>query len=500
VARRDEDPSTAPQIVRPSSDKAAHEAVVAKPRGKDLGRYELLFEIARGGMATVHAARLRGAHGFERLVAVKLLHAALDAQVRSSFLAEARLSARLLHPNVVQTLELGEDSGTPFIVMELVVGVSARELYQRAADTGKRLDPWLSAHVIAQAAAGLHVAHELKDGSGRPLGLVHRDVSPHNILVSFEGRVCVADFGIAKLASSDHATESGVVKGKFGYMSPEQARAEPLDRRSDVFSLGIVLHEALTGRRLFWGSSPSETLLRIIGDPVPDPRQSCDDVPAPLADVCLRCLRKDPAERYATAREVADALRDAIRASGRHLDEREVARAVEDLCSDKRRDLEERIERAVGAQGPAGEPPVAATTAALDERSTQMATLRDARRPRRTRGVVTAALAVLGAAGVAASLWAVSDRGQTLGSAPRASDSSTAAGPSLAALPATSAEPTASAPPSVESARGEASATAAGPSAPAATSAALVPPLRRPTARTATPAATAVGSRPSILR
>jgi eukaryotic-like serine/threonine-protein kinase len=313
-----------------------------------LGRYQVLFELARGGIGTVYAGRLLGAHGFDRVVAIKRLTTPSGGEDEvAAFLAEARLTARIRHANVVQTLELGEDGGNPFIVMELVEGVSMARLLRRLAETEEHLEPRLAAWVVAQAAAGLHAAHELRGGDDRPLGLVHRDVSPENILLSYDGRVYVADFGVAKLAHSHRATESGVVKGKFAYMSPEQTRAGELDRRSDVFSAGVVLHEALTGERLFASSSPADTIRRIGEDKPTDPSTLRPEVPPAIADVALRALAKDREARFATAVEMAEALRRALREERTPVDESDLAELLARVFPGERERLQARIEGAL---------------------------------------------------------------------------------------------------------------------------------------------------------
>src|SRR5579883_776159 len=270
------DPDARPTLPDPGVAGAESSAVVAPPHAGRLGRYDLLFELARGGMGAVYVGRLVGAHGFDRLVAVKRLTRE-DADVEA-FLEEARVSARISHPNVVQTFELGEEQGMPFLVMQLVEGVSLARLLSKLAARDEAIGADLAAWILAQAAAGLHAAHELRSVDGRPLGLVHRDVSPQNVLLSYEGRVYVTDFGIAKLRDARRSTESGVVKGKFAYMSPEQARAQPVDRRSDVFALGILLYEAIVGARLFQGESPAETVLRVVEQATPSPRAARPEV------------------------------------------------------------------------------------------------------------------------------------------------------------------------------------------------------------------------------
>jgi eukaryotic-like serine/threonine-protein kinase len=338
-------------ISEPDSDRepdsVAEPELVTAPT--ELGRYQLLFELARGGMGTVHVGRLRGAHGFDRLVAIKRLKAdgATPDDV-AAFLSEARVTARIKHSNVVQTLDVGEHNGLPFLVMDLVEGVSLARLQRRARKAGERLDPFLTVWMMIRVAEGLHAAHELTGVDGQPSGLVHRDVSPENVLLSFDGGVYVVDFGVAKFAAAErHETQSGVVKGKFAYMSPEQTEAKELDRRSDVFALGIVMHECLLGRRLFAGRSVADTIRRIWQVEPASPTSVRDDVPPALEPLVMRCLAKDRQDRTASCATIADGLRKILRAEGRTIDESDVASLVARFFPAARDDLRGRIRDAV---------------------------------------------------------------------------------------------------------------------------------------------------------
>jgi len=312
-----------------------------------LGRYELLFELARGGMATVFVGRLLGAHGFDRLVAIKRLIATGASQDEvADFLDEARLTARINHPSIVPTLELGEHAGEPFIVMQLIQGVSLAQLLAVVCKNEAGLDPYLTAWIVARAAAALHAAHELRSDLGEPYGLVHRDISPENILLSFEGQVFVADFGVAKFTGAERLTQSGVVKGKFAYMSPEQTEAAVLDRRSDVFSLGIVLHECLAGERLFAGGSMADTIRRVNELSPPDPREQRPEIPDRIVEIAMGCLAKDRNERTETAGALATELRSFMR-EGPRVDDVDLAALLEAHCGEQRDGLRERIHAAV---------------------------------------------------------------------------------------------------------------------------------------------------------
>lgn len=279
-----------------------------------IGRYEVLGRLALGGMAEILLARLLGPSGFERPVVIKRILPQLAEQpsfVRM-FLDEARLAAQIQHKNVVQVHELGQEAKDLYLVMEYLEGENVAGLIRRTIVAGKELDPVMSAFVIAEACAGLHAAHELTDAGGKPLGLVHRDVSPQNIFVSYAGGVKVLDFGIAKAADSSAHTEAGQLKGKFEYMSPEQCRGRPIDRRSDVFALGIVLYEMITRKRLFKRSSRLATLEAVWRDAIIPPSQivAC---PPSLEQVVLKALQKKADDRYRTAAEMRRDLILAVR-------------------------------------------------------------------------------------------------------------------------------------------------------------------------------------------
>lgn len=280
------------------------------------GRYEPLFRIASGGMAEVFAARIRGEAGFQKLVAVKRMHPhlAADPGFVDMFLNEARVAAHVDSPHAVQTLDLGRGSdGSLYIVMELVLGLSLATLQEQRRGP---LPPAVAAEVIAQAAQGLDDAHEATTPAGDPLGLIHRDVSPHNLLLGLDGRVRVTDFGIAHAVHRPRAgTSLRELKGKFAYMSPEQTRLRPLDRRSDVFSLGVVAWELLVGRRLFAAHDPAETIRNVRRAPVPAPHERVPAVPEAIGAVVARALERDPDRRFATAAALGAALRDAARAA-----------------------------------------------------------------------------------------------------------------------------------------------------------------------------------------
>lgn len=268
-----------------------------------IGRYQVVGRIATGGMAEIFLARVLGPSGFDRPVVLKrvLPHLARDERFVDMFLDEARTVARIRHPNVVHVHELGRDNNQLFLVMEYLEGESAEVLLRRLRSQSRQLPHALAAHIVAEAAAGLHAAHELTDERGELVQLVHRDMSPHNVIVTYAGQVKVIDFGIARTAERIARTEAGQVKGKFAYMSPEQCLAEPLDRRSDVFSLGIVLFELLAGRRLFKRHNDLLTLRAICQDPIPRISDVDPSVPPRVDEIVAKALRRAPAERWPTA-------------------------------------------------------------------------------------------------------------------------------------------------------------------------------------------------------
>jgi len=283
-----------------------------------IGRYEIAGHLATGGMAEILLGRMVGLGGFERAVVIKriLPHLARDAHFRDMFLDEARLAARIRHPNVVQVYELMEEEGELFIVMEYLEGENLAGLMRRMSRRGEVLSPLLAAHLIAEAAAGLHAAHELTDMEGSSLGLVHRDVSPQNVFVCYDGTVKMLDFGVATAADKLSRTETGQLKGKFEYMSPEQCAGKDLDRRSDVFSLGTILWETSTGHRLFKFPNKLLVLKAILDTPIKPPSEVLAGYPKELEDVVVQALACRRAERYQTA----EALQRALQRVARRMD------------------------------------------------------------------------------------------------------------------------------------------------------------------------------------
>ena len=276
------------------------------------GRYELLKRLAGGGMGEVYLARQRGLDGFQKLLVIKTLlpHLCEDEEFITMFKDEARVTAQLIHPNICQVFEFEQVSGVFYMAMEYLRGEDLRRLWKACEQRGSPLRVPLICRVVADAAAGLDFAHSLRDNTGQPFHIVHRDISPQNILVTFEGGVKVIDFGVAKAAGRAQHTRTGALKGKYSYMSPEQVAGAEVDGRSDIFALGIVLHELLTGRRLFKADSDVQTLARVRECNVPPPSRLNPQLPPGVDQIVLKALAKDPDQRYATAQEFRLALED----------------------------------------------------------------------------------------------------------------------------------------------------------------------------------------------
>jgi len=279
-----------------------------------IGRYALYGKLASGGMATVHFGRLLGPAGFSRTVAIKRLHPqfAKDPEFVAMFLDEARLAARIQHPNVVATVDVVAMQEELFLVMDYIRGESFSRLMR--ASRKRQIDVSLGVivSIISGMLHGLHAAHEARDERGQPLSVVHRDVSPQNVLVGVDGIARVLDFGVAKAAARIQITRDGQMKGKLSYMAPEQLQGKVVDRRTDIFAAGIVLWEALTGRRLFDAEEASEVLRMIVSEEIPPPSAVVPSIARSVDDIVMRALSRDASVRYQTAREFAIALEDAV--------------------------------------------------------------------------------------------------------------------------------------------------------------------------------------------
>jgi serine/threonine protein kinase len=282
--------------------------------GQTIGKYEVLQRLAAGGMAEIFLARSIGVLGFDKLVVIKriLPHLAQRNDFIQMFLDEARIATTLDHANIVQTHEVGVHGKSYFMVMEYLAGEDVRSVVRRIgrAGGGERLPLEHALTVAVAVSAGLHYAHEKKDRDGKPLAIVHRDVTPQNVIVTYEGAVKLLDFGIAKASNRINETRSGSFKGKVPYMSPEQCRGEPLDRRSDIFSLGILLHELTLCRRLFRGETDFQILKQIAEGPIVRPRDVDPAYDARLSAIVMKALEREPARRFQTARELQQALEE----------------------------------------------------------------------------------------------------------------------------------------------------------------------------------------------
>ncbi|AKF08985.1 serine/threonine-protein kinase [Sandaracinus amylolyticus] len=386
-------------------------------------RYQRLFDLAEGGMGRVELSVRRGP-SFQRLYAVKRLRPAVaaDADARAMFLEEGRLAGLIHHPNVVPVLDVGEDERGPFLVIEYVGGITARDVIVEAQRSALPTSVQIGCRIVAQAARGLAAAHDLTSHDGGALGLVHRDVSPHNILIGFDGVVRVTDFGIAKVTGREHRTSSGVLKGKLGYMAPEVLQFRGADARTDLFALGVVFYELLAGRRLYGGEDDGARARRILDEPPPDIGELRMDVAPDAQQLLVSLLAKDPADRPESARAVADRL-DAIvhqlvELEGAHPLEEFVREAFGSVQAERQRAIQTALGELAGAAEADPTTTSEATRPALARRWSQRAT-------------ALALALVLGATGGV--VFAVADSGEPPA---RATTSSDAAPPELPAAAA----------------------------------------------------------------
>ena len=302
-----------------------------------LGRYRIVDEIGIGGMASVHLARMDGPGGFQKWVAIKKIHPHLveDESFVQMFLDEARVAARISHPNVATVFDLGKQDDTYWIAMEYLHGEPLREVMRRTEELGTAMPPEIACRVIADAAEGLHSAHELLGKNGEKLGLVHRDVTPHNLFVTYDGVTKVVDFGIAKFSSRMSHTRAGTLKGKLAYMSPEQVHGEGIDRRTDIFALGVVLWELTTGQRLFRMESDLDTLAKVQECNVARPSTLIRGYPVDLEKIVMKALAKNRGERFRTARELSRALQSLLMRRGLFIASDEVAAYTQSIFNDR---------------------------------------------------------------------------------------------------------------------------------------------------------------------
>jgi serine/threonine protein kinase len=307
-----------------------------------MGKYVPLARLGHGGMADVFLAVARGPVGFNKLSVVKRLRRPDDSSHLEMFIDEARLAARLNHPNIVHTYEVGEDNGRYFIAMEYLEGQALQELLPKLAAREEHLSEPLIALVAAQALKGMHHAHELVDFDGTQMSVVHRDISPHNIMITYGGEVKVLDFGIAKANMNSTHTETGVLKGKVRYMAPEQATGGDVDRRVDVFAFGVCLWEMLARRPLFQGDTIA-ILTKLINEDVPTVQSIRADVSPALEAIALKALRRNRDERYATADEMRVELEQYLRGKEDAASEKELARVMKDVFATTRENVRARV-------------------------------------------------------------------------------------------------------------------------------------------------------------
>ncbi len=273
------------------------------------GKYIVLDRVSAGGMAEVYRAKEIRESGFSKIIAIKRMldGVALDATMAPMFVDEAKLAAQLVHPNIAQTLELGRIDDSLYIAMELVWGRDLKAISKACSAKNIPFPESIACYVVAKAAEALDFAHNARGADGKPMRLVHRDVSPHNIMLDHDGEVKVIDFGVAKAEAKSSETVAGVIKGKFSYMAPEQVTGAPVDARTDIFALGIVLYELLSGERLYDGSSAFSIFDKVVNQPAPR-LSSAAQVAPELDDIVARCLAKNPDERFESAGQLADAL------------------------------------------------------------------------------------------------------------------------------------------------------------------------------------------------
>jgi serine/threonine-protein kinase len=314
--------------------------------GRDrIGRYDIIYPLAQGGMASVYVGRLPGIAGFEKLVALKVIHPHLsrEREFVDMFLDEARLAARIHHPNVGEIFEMAEDDGLFFMVGELVQGHSLRSFMKRARALGLSVSQPIAAFISAKVCQGLQAAHELRGPEGEPMHLVHRDVSPRNILLSYDGFVKLIDFGVAWAKDRISQTEAGLLKGKVGYMPPEQIRGQTMDARSDVFSLGVVMYLMVTGNHPFPGNSDAERMHKILNSKFPAPRKANPGLYPAMEQIILTAMAGNPQDRYETAAHMGQELKKFIRNTGESLGAAELSVLMHSLFAAEKEEHEKRV-------------------------------------------------------------------------------------------------------------------------------------------------------------
>lgn len=324
----------------PSGAGSSRKAHVTKVDAKKMiiGRYALVERLGVGGMGEVYLAHKTGPGGFEKWVAIKRIHPQYleDESYVHMFLDEARIAAAVHHPNVAQVFDLGQEGDEYFIAMEYLHGEHLASFLKRLREHREKMDWCLAAHVISRIAQALHAAHQATTSAGEPLRLVHRDVSPHNIFLTYAGNIKLTDFGVAQAINRLAKTKTGGIKGKVAYMAPEQVLGLELDHRADVFSLGAVLWELIFDRTLFAGESDAAILMQVAKGQVPKPSSILSTLPARLEAILLHALAKEPDQRYGSALEMASDLDEFIKTQGRIVTPRDIAWQMERMFADEK--------------------------------------------------------------------------------------------------------------------------------------------------------------------
>lgn len=315
----------------------AKEQPAPRPVPERLGRFSIVGELGQGSMATLYLGRADGPAGFERLFALKVIHPHLSRHrdFMDMFTNEARIAARLRHPNVVSVYDVELNEAQCFIAMDYISGETLGATLAEALNQSRPPSLAIVSHIVAAACEGLHAAHELKSVDGEPVGVVHRDVAPQNILIGYDGAVRITDFGIAKAQDRLTETNPGVLRGTIAYMAPEQVRCEAVDRRADVFAVGVVLWEATVGMRLFRDRTAIGTAARVLRLPVPPPSSIRAGYPERLEAIVLRALERDPSSRYPSARTLGDDLHEFLRGSGARVSPSQVETFMKDLFCER---------------------------------------------------------------------------------------------------------------------------------------------------------------------
>lgn len=371
----------------------ANERFHAPLTGARLGRYLLGERLGAGGAASVYLAQLRGPHDFERVLAVKVVHEHLteSSEFVNMFLDEANLAVRLTHPCIVHSYELGRHGPYLFLAMEYLSGQPLSKLMARSKERGERIDPRIIAWIGARASEALAYAHALTDEAGNKVSLVHRDVSPQNLFLTYDGQVKVIDFGIARAEGRLTHTGLGRIKGKFSYMAPEQMLKQNVDHRADLFALGATLYEAAVGERPFEADDEAEAIAMLLEENAPEPRERVPGFPEALSRILLHALEREPADRYADASTMARDLDEFVRATGSPETGPELARLMTSFFAAEREAQARAVASLRALEAGKLREPLGSTTTA----DPMASTIRPSpRRPRRRSLVVGAVLAV----------------------------------------------------------------------------------------------------------